>query len=214
MLPICVRINTLCKLFQWLLQIEQTGYGAGNHDLKIPNLLRVSLGQTVEEKECGSKRFGGDGAVHQGQALMMEINIDDMNPEFYDHLMNKILQAGAMDVFYQNIQMKKNRPASMLSILIHPHQIEQFYQLVFAETTSIGLRVYPVTKYMQPYEIIAVETDLGSVKVKVARNKDKVMNIAPEFEDCRILAEQHLIPIKEVYDLAKYAVYRLLNIYP
>ncbi len=192
----------------------QTGYGAGNHDLSIPNLLRITLGQEVEEKACGTKRFGSEGDIHQGQALMMEVNIDDMNPEFYDHLVNKLLQAGAMDVFYQNIQMKKNRPANILSILIHHHQVDQFCQLVFAETTSIGLRVYPVTKYMQPCEIMTVETNLGPVKVKVARSKQKVVNIAPEYEDCRNLAEQRQLPIKEVYDLAKYAAYRLFDKYP
>lgn len=193
---------------------ERTGYGAGHHDLSIPNLLRITIGRTVENQACGTKHMGGAGEIQQGDAVMMEVNIDDMNPEFYDHLINKLLEAGARDVFYRNIQMKKNRPAISLSILGHAHQVEHLCQLVFAETTAIGLRVYPVTKYMLPYEIVTVQTDLGPVKAKMARNKHKIVNIAPEYEDCRALAEQHAIPVKCVYELTKYMVYKLLDAYP
>ncbi|MDS1030969.1 pyridinium-3,5-bisthiocarboxylic acid mononucleotide nickel chelatase [Bacillota bacterium LX-D] len=149
--------------------------------------------------------------MHQGEALMMEANIDDMNPEFYDYLINKFLQAGAMDVFLRKIQMKKNRPGIVLSLLIHPGQLEKFYHQVFAETTSIGVRVYPVTKYMLPYEIITVQTKLGPAKVKVARHQDNLRNVAPEYEDCRKIAEELQMPLKEVYDTIKYEAYHQLG---
>lgn len=175
------------------MRVEQTGYGAGDYDLEIPNLLRVCIGNSADL---------GNG-VHQGNALMMEANIDDMNPEFYDYLINKLLQAGAMDVFLRNIQMKKNRPATTVCVLFKPGQEEKFYHIIFEETTSLGVRVYPVTKYHQPYEIVAIDTELGPAKVKIARYQEKVYNLAPEYEDCRRLAEQHGIPLKCVYDLVK-----------
>lgn len=106
-------------------------------------------------------------------------------------MITKFLKAGAMDVFLQRIQMKKNRPAIVLSLLIHTHQLEDFYQLIFAETTSIGVRVYPVAKYMLPYELRTVQTKLGKAKVKVAHYQDSLRNVAPEYEDCRKLAEEH-----------------------
>ncbi|MDR3585748.1 MAG: nickel pincer cofactor biosynthesis protein LarC [Desulfosporosinus sp.] len=194
------------------MRVDNIGYGAGEHDLVIPNLLRLTIGEKVDQVcSDGHIRYGGKGDVHQGQALMMEANIDDMNPEFYDYLINKFLKAGAMDVFLRKIQMKKNRPAIVLSLLIHTHQLETFYQQIFAETTSIGVRVYPVTKYMLPYEIRTVQTKLGQAKVKVARYQDSLRNVAPEYEDCRKLAEEQQIPLKEVYDIIKYEAHLQLE---
>lgn len=199
-------LTTLCRDFGQMpaMTIEQIGYGAGDYDLKIPNLLRICIGKPSAEYHSHQAHSADmQNEVHQANALMMEVNIDDMNPEFYDYLMTKLLNAGAMDVFMETIQMKKNRPASKVSILIKPEQTEKFYQIVFEETTSLGVRVYPVTKFHQPYEIVSVETELGSAKVKIVRYQDKVYNIAPEYEDCRSLAERHCLPVKKVYDLVK-----------
>jgi len=207
-------LTTYCRDFVPVpaLRIEQTGYGAGDYDLEIPNLLRVCIGKQWVENDSHQAHSAGRGnEVHQGNALMMEVNIDDMNPEFYDYLMAKLLQAGAMDVFLQNIQMKKNRPATMVCILIKPEQTEKFYRIIFEETTSLGVRVYPVTKYRQPYEIVTVNTPLGQAKVKIVRSQEKVRHIAPEYEDCRSLAEQHRIPLKDVYELVKYSSFRLFD---
>jgi uncharacterized protein (DUF111 family) len=207
-------LTTYCRDFGPVpaLRIEQTGYGAGDYDLEIPNLLRVCIGKQWVENDSHQAHSAGRGnEVHQGNALMMEVNIDDMNPEFYDYLMAKLLQAGAMDVFLQNIQMKKNRPATMVCILIKPEQTEKFYRIIFEETTSLGVRVYPVTKYRQPYEIVTVNTPLGQAKVKIVRSQEKVRHIAPEYEDCRSLAEQHRIPLKDVYELVKYSSFRLFD---
>ena len=206
-------LTTYCHKFGHMppMQITNTGYGAGERNLDIPNLLRINLGVKREAGSHGSKRFNDSSAVHQGQATMIEANIDDMNPEFYNYLITKFLKDGAMDVFLQTIQMKKNRPAIILNLLVHDHQVEEFCQQIFEETTSIGVRTYPVTKYMLPYEIITVETQFGPVPVKVARSKDVVKNVAPEYEVCRSLAEQYNKPLKAIYDLVKQETYKILD---
>ncbi|MDA8442938.1 MAG: nickel pincer cofactor biosynthesis protein LarC [Peptococcaceae bacterium] len=204
-------LRTYCRDFGGmpLMRVQNLGYGAGQRDLTaVPNLLRVSIGEKTElTGSDGEVRYEGKGQVRQGQAVMMEVNIDDMNPEFYDYIFTKLLQAGAMDVFVQNIQMKKNRPACVLSVLVHAQQIEQFYGLIFAETSSIGVRVYPVTKYMLPYEVITCATEYGTAKVKLARLNNELCNVAPEYEDCQRLAIEHGLSIKAVYDLVKCTAY-------
>lgn len=208
-------LTSYCQKFGGMptMRVTHSGYGAGQRDLAIPNVLRLSIGEKEEPVGYdGDFHHSSKGDVHQGQALMMEANIDDMNPEFYDYLINKFLKAGAMDVFLRKIQMKKNRPGIVLSILLHRHQLEMFYQMIFAETTSIGVRVYPVTKYMLPYEIRTVQTKLGQAKVKIARYQNDVRNVAPEYEDCRRLAEEQQIPLKKVYDIVKYEAYQQLQI--
>ncbi|MDO9585428.1 MAG: DUF111 family protein, partial [Syntrophales bacterium] len=172
------------------------------HDLALPNLLRVTIGEKLTENGSAALTDAEDG-YHQAPALMMEANIDDMNPEFYDYLIAGLLEAGAMDVFLQTIQMKKNRPAVTLCALIRPEEADKFRRQIFAETTTLGVRVYPVTKYMLPYEIIVLETSLGQVRVKIARQEGKICNLAPEYEDCRRLAKENNLPLKEVYDLIK-----------
>jgi len=117
--------------------------------------------------------------------------------------LEKLLKAGAMDVYLQNIQMKKNRPATMLAVQISPERLEEFRDLIFKETTSIGLRVYPITKYMLPYELRTVETEYGRARVKVAFLEGKVCTMSPEYEDCRILASESGLSLKMVYDLVK-----------
>jgi len=206
-------LTTFCHNYGSMpaMKILSTGYGAGQRDLEIPNLLRLTIGEKAQGCTKEHIRYGGKGEIHQGEALMMEVNLDDMNPEFYDYLITKFLKAGAMDVFLQPIQMKKNRPAIVLSLLIPAQEVEKFYQMIFSETTSIGVRVYPVTKYMLPYEIVTVDTEYGKVRAKIARYQDNLRNIAPEYEDCKKVAEEQGKPIKEVYDLIKFAVYKELQ---
>ncbi|MDI6777081.1 MAG: nickel pincer cofactor biosynthesis protein LarC [Syntrophales bacterium] len=197
-------LTTCCSAFGDIppMRVIVSGYGAGDHDLAIPNLLRVTIG----EKLSGNSPAAGamtEGGYHQAPALMLEANIDDMNPEFYDYLISELLEAGAMDVFLQTIQMKKNRPAVTLCVLIGPEDLDKFGKRIFAETTTLGFRVYPVTKYMLPYETIALKTSLGHARVKIVRRQGKICNVAPEYEDCRKLARENKIPLKEVYDRIK-----------
>ncbi|ABB16071.1 nickel pincer cofactor biosynthesis protein LarC [Carboxydothermus hydrogenoformans] len=205
-------LTSFCKEYgdMPLMEVTQIGYGAGERDLEIPNVLRLSIGIKREEKGF-CKHTEQKNSFHQGEAVKIEANIDDMNPEFYDYLITKFLKAGAMDVYLERVQMKKNRPAILLNLLVHAHQVEEFCRLIFAETTTIGVRTYPVKKYMLPYEIISVETEFGPVPVKVAKYQGVVQNIAPEYEVCRKIADEQQKPLKEIYDLVKFRAYQRLT---
>jgi len=198
-------LTTYCQEFGPMpeFKVERVGYGAGEKNLEIPNLLRLTLGELVSEGGKPKRGLVGQDGIREGKALTLETNIDDMNPEFYEHLFEKLLRAGAMDVYLQNIQMKKNRPATMLAVQISPERLEVFRDLIFKETTSIGLRVYPITKYMLPYELRTVEIEYGPARVKVAFLEGKVCTMSPEYEDCRKLAQESGLSLKMVYDLVK-----------
>ncbi|MDR3289273.1 MAG: nickel pincer cofactor biosynthesis protein LarC [Peptococcaceae bacterium] len=221
-------ISTICREFgpMPVMTVKATGYGAGGYELERPNVLRVILGEEAglegiftagqeairvpgeavpEGTEVRGKRFGGAGEIQVDEVFMIEVNIDDMNPEFYEHLFAVLLKAGAMDVFLQAIQMKKNRPAQMLSVMAASEKVRPLTECLFAETTTIGLRIYPVKKMMLPYEVIQVRTEWGEARLKVARRGNQVTNIAPEYEDCRRIALEQQLPLKQVYDAVKAA---------
>ncbi|WP_366924361.1 nickel pincer cofactor biosynthesis protein LarC [Metallumcola ferriviriculae] len=189
------------------MSVTNIGYGAGTRDLQIPNLLRLSLGDSTPEESGGfpDVRFNGSGSVRQREEVMVEVNIDDYNPEFYDYLFNRLFAQGAHDVFLQPIQMKKNRPAVKLNVLTHQDKMESILETIFRETSTIGVRAYPVTKYMLPYEIKTLATKYGDIKVKVASLNNKTTSINPEYEDCRAKAELFQEPVKVVYEYVKSA---------
>lgn len=194
------------------MEVEKIGYGAGERDLAIPNLLRVMIGErnAQEIPPQGEARFLEACSIQVGQALMLETNIDDMNPEFYDYLIQKFLREGAMDVFLQPVQMKKNRPAVTLSVQILPSQLKRFTALILKETTSIGVRVYPVSKYMLPYRVIEVDTLWGKARVKIVKAGQEYHTVSPEYEDCRRIAEMENLPLKDVYDEVKRRAFDVL----
>lgn len=206
-------LTTYCQDFGPMpeLKVERVGYGAGEKNLEIPNMLRLTMGEAESMQKNSEKNLEQntqyswlkERGIREGQALTLETNIDDMNPEFYDYLLDKLLKAGAMDVFLQNIQMKKNRPATMLTVQIAPEKLEAVAHILFKETTSIGLRVYPITKYMLPYEIRNIETEFGTARVKVAFLEGVITTLSPEYEDCRKLAQESGLALKYVYDLVK-----------
>lgn len=195
-----------------VMEVEKIGYGAGERDLAIPNLLRVMIGErnAQEIPPQGEARFLEACSIQVGQALMLETNIDDMNPEFYDYLIQKFLREGAMDVFLQPVQMKKNRPAVTLSVQILPSQLKRFTALILKETTSIGVRVYPVSKYMLPYRVIEVDTLWGKARVKIVKAGQEYHTVSPEYEDCRRIAEMENLPLKDVYDEVKRRAFDVL----
>lgn len=178
------------------IKVESIGYGAGVKDLTIPNLLRLTVGELTNEDK-------GHEGIREGEALTLEVNIDDMNPECYDYLFEKLFQAGAMDVYIQTIQMKKNRPAVLLTVQTPHHKLEEMRRILFQETTTIGLRVYPIKKFMLPYELLTVETNYGSAKVKVAFMEGRACTVSPEYEDCRRLARLTGEPLKHIYEEVK-----------
>jgi hypothetical protein len=142
---------------------------------------------------------------HEGPAVIIETTIDDMNPQLFENLVDRLLTADALDVTLIPVQMKKSRPGTILHILAHPSSVDRLLSIIFTESTSIGVRTYGVTKHMLQREIRTVETPFGPVRVKMARLKERVVNLSPEYEDCRRLAQQHQVPVKEVYNAAHHA---------
>lgn len=168
---------------------EKIGYGAGTWDLDIPNVLRVYLGD-----------FGGKGTRH---LLKLEANIDDMNPQIYGWLYERLFAAGALDVWTTSIYMKKNRPAQMLSVLVDVEHRDTCTKIIFEETTTIGLRVIEVSRRVEAVRRMAkVETRFGEVQCKVSAYDGKIVSITPEYEDCRRLAEKNSVPLKAVWQEA------------
>jgi uncharacterized protein (DUF111 family) len=175
------------------MRTEAVGYGAGRRDLPLPNVLRLIVGST-EDSESG---------YQQETAVMIEANIDDMNPEFYDHVMSRLFALGAMDVFLTPVQMKKNRPAVMLGVLLGRELVNEALAVIFEETTTLGVRLYEVERRKLLREQVMVETVYGRVAVKVGRVGGDILNVSPEYEDCRRIAAREAVPLKMVYDEAK-----------
>jgi uncharacterized protein (TIGR00299 family) protein len=201
-------ISTLTKDFgeRPLMKIEKIGYGAGEREFSIPNLLRVSIGEKILS---GSDLM--DGYVHD-EALLIETNIDDMNPEFYDYIMDKLFSQGALDVFLTPIQMKKNRPAQMFSIIVHEKNLKEILKVLFSESTTLGVRIKEVKRLKLIQQNFIAETKYGKIKVKVGIFKEDIKTIAPEYQDCHKIAQQYQVPLKEVYEEAKKVAYDKLGL--
>ncbi len=175
------------------LSLSGVGYGAGERTLPDrPNLLRILLGTLVE-------------TAKEDQLLILETNIDDLNPEIYEYVMERLFAAGARDVGFLPLQMKKNRPGVMLWVLSDPADREKLSAIIFAETSTIGIRSYPVARIALPRESKEVNTVHGVVKVKLARTLDGRVHAAPEYEDCKRLAREKNLPLKLVYEDALFA---------
>lgn len=171
------------------LKIEKTAYGVGqkdNHD--VPNLLRVFLGEAISETEPGHN------------ALHLECNIDDMNPEYYDFISDKLFSAGASDVFLSNIIMKKGRPGIVLNVLCESESADTIKQIIFTESTTLGIRTFPFRKETLVRKFVTIDTIYGEVKIKRSYYKDKEVSFKPEYDDCKRIASEKGIPLKEVYN--------------
>ncbi|HET7627771.1 MAG TPA: nickel insertion protein [Bacillales bacterium] len=131
--------------------------------------------------------------------VKMEVNLDDMPGEWLGHVMDLLFDAGANDVFYIPIYMKKNRPGVMLQLLCHQEDLERMERILFTETTTLGIRYVPTTVHRLERRFYKVNTEWGEVTVKEGRLKGKVVQRSPEFEDCRAIAEKHGVPLKYVY---------------
>ncbi|MFU8794230.1 MAG: nickel pincer cofactor biosynthesis protein LarC [Dethiobacteria bacterium] len=175
--------------------IDAVGYGAGSHDPGYPNFLRLIYGFR-----------DADAVAYEEEACLIETNIDDLNPEIFGYLMEKLFAAGAQDVYFTPIQMKKNRPSVQLTVLSPPFLVSKLQAVIFNETTTLGLRVSSVRKVMQQRDIITVETKWGPIRIKYTPGMDNRMslNFAPEYEDCIAVASKSGLPLKEVYRLAEH----------
>ena len=166
--------------------IEKTGYGIGHRELEIPNVLRIYLG--YEDKD-----------VTREDQYILETNIDDMNPELYGYIEEKLFAQGALDVFKTAITMKKGRTATKLSVLVNEEREKSVLDIIFRETTSIGVRKYKVEKIMLPRDFEKVSTQYGNVTIKNAYYQGEKVKYKPEYEDCRKIAIEKNIPITRVY---------------
>ncbi|HKA34698.1 MAG TPA: nickel pincer cofactor biosynthesis protein LarC [Candidatus Binatia bacterium] len=172
------------------MTIEKIGCGAGQKEFADrPNLLRLVMG----EDQAASLR---------DEMLVIETNIDDMSPELYDYVFERLFAAGARDVFLTPVQMKKNRPGVLLSIVAEASLREKMTQIIFSETSTIGVRYYPVERAVLKREVVRVKTKYGTVKVKVVEQPDGARRGAPEYDDVRRLAALKKVPLKAVYDEA------------
>jgi hypothetical protein len=168
------------------MTIERVGYGAGDRDLPdTPNVLRVLVGESTDQP-------------HIERIVVLQCEIDDMNPQLFGLVMERLYAAGALEVYFASVQMKKNRPGTLLTILSRPEQREELSAIVFHETTTIGVRYHEVLRERLEREIVAVQTPLGTVRFKVARLGDTIVNAAPEFEDCLRIASERGVPVKDV----------------
>ncbi|MHB9942352.1 TIGR00299 family protein [Clostridium sporogenes] len=172
--------------------IEKVGYGIGGKDLSdIPNVLRIFLAENKEQE-------GND--IEQEEAVILECNIDDMNSEIYEYVINKLLYEGASDAYITPIIMKKTRPAAKLTVLCENKLENIMKEIMFKETTTLGIRKYSVEKSMLKRKVEKVNTIYGEVSVKKSYLKDQVLNSKPEYEDCKKIALENNISIKEVYE--------------
>ncbi|MFQ5539785.1 MAG: LarC family nickel insertion protein, partial [Candidatus Binatia bacterium] len=168
--------------------IEKIGYGAGEREFPDrPNLLRVLLGEK-------GPAWGHD------EMLVLETNIDDMNPEIYDYVLDRLFAAGARDVSLSPIQMKKNRPGTLLRIIGEPSTRDKLAEIVFKETSTIGIRYYPVSRMILKRVPLRLKTRFGPVRVKMIEEPGGDKRAVPEYDEMRKLAEAKRVPIKWLYD--------------
>ncbi len=186
-------LSTLCERFGDMppMTLQQTGYGAGGHDFEIPNVLRVMLGEAQKKPE-------------NDMIQLIQTNIDDMNPQFYEHIMERLFSNGALDVYMTPIIMKKNRPGIILNVLGHPDSCQTLTDIIFSETTTLGIRLSDMKKrHILKRAFITIDTPWGAAKGKVRTLESGEKTLSPEYEDCKKLANENNIPIYKIYDYIK-----------
>ena len=187
-------ITTVCSEYGPIPQMitDQSGYGAGTREYgDFANVLRVLIGET-----------DASGAMDE-RLWMLETNLDDASPQIIGHVMDRVLESGALDCFFTPVQMKKNRPGVLLSVLCGPNEKNALMELLFTETTTLGVRSYEVTRRALQRSVVRVETPYGPIDVKVAHLDGRVVNEMPEFEQCRQAAASANVPLKVVEEAAR-----------
>jgi pyridinium-3,5-bisthiocarboxylic acid mononucleotide nickel chelatase len=191
-------ITTVCSEYGPIPQMttESTGYGAGTREYPdFPNVLRVLLGET-EARQTDERLW------------MLETNLDDASPQIIGHVMDRVLELGALDCFFTPVQMKKNRPGVLLSALCEPNEKEAIMKLLFMETTTLGVRSYEVSRRALRRSVVKVETQYGPIDVKVAHLDGRIVNEMPEFEQCREAALKAGVPLKVVEEAVRVALWQ------
>jgi hypothetical protein len=174
------------------MTLEQSGYGAGSRNFPShANVLRITVGESTSAQESTRD-------LPIDEVIVLEANIDDLNPQLFGYVAEQALAAGALDVFATPVQMKKSRPGTLITLLTKPEDAERIARLVFRETSTIGIRTRREQRYVLPRRHETVQTQWGEVRMKIAQIKGSVSNYSPEYEDCRRIAEQHQVPLKHV----------------
>ncbi|MFZ3201280.1 MAG: LarC family nickel insertion protein, partial [Candidatus Acidiferrales bacterium] len=172
------------------------GYGAGSADNpEKPNVLRLLIGE---------RSMSEAGEHWVAPVTVIETNVDDMSPQIYGYFAERALAAGALDVFSTPAQMKKNRPGLLVTLLCEPENAARLIDVVFRETTTIGVRTHEVRRKTLDREFFPVETPFGEVRMKVSRINGSVLNATPEYEDCKKIADERGIPLKQVIAAASF----------
>ena len=184
-------ITTLADKFGEMpaIEVEKIGYGAGARDLEQPNVLRVFLGK-LEKKQIEAINI-------------IETNIDNMNPEIFPYVIDRLMENGALDAYLTSIMMKKGRPGIKITCLSEINDTDKLSKIIFDETTTLGLRIYPASRKKLDREIKMIKTKDGNVRVKISKLGNEIKNIMPEYEDCVNIAKKNKIPLKKVYEEVK-----------
>ncbi|HEX3031444.1 MAG TPA: nickel pincer cofactor biosynthesis protein LarC [Bacillota bacterium] len=186
------------------LTVDAVGYGAGTRELRVPNLLRAVLGSTSQPSLLNS--------LDWEKLLVIETNLDDLNPEILPYVADKCLGLGALDVYYQPVIMKKGRSGSLFTVVTKAERADLLCDMLFRETSTLGVRINEVSRYKLPRSFTRVTTPFGEIQVKTGHHPvtGEQLNVAPEFEDCRRAASAFGAPLKAVYQAALDA-FRVLN---
>jgi len=201
-------ISTLAKSFgeRPLMSIGAIGYGAGEREFLIPNLLGINIGEKLEKEKNINHLY------LQDRVVLIETNLDDMNPEFYDYIMERLFSVKALEVFLTPLQMKKNRPGYQLNILCNEEDLQRALEVIFTETSTLGVRIGEVKRIKLERKVYNIETKFGKIRVKVGQIEKEVKNVAPEYEDCKKIAKECQIPLKMVYEEAKRMAYQKFGV--
>ncbi len=174
------------------MKLEKIGYGAGNKDLNdTPNVLRILIGKEIL-------------SLPEDNVIVMETNIDDMNPQIYEHVIEKLFEAGALDVFLENIIMKKGRPAIKLSVLLKETELEKISNILFNETSTIGVRFYKAFRKTLKRDFRKIKTGYGNIRVKKALLDDEFVKLSLEYDDLKNLSKKTGIEINKIEKVLKY----------
>jgi uncharacterized protein (TIGR00299 family) protein len=185
------------------MKIDRVGYGAGDREFKeTPNVVRVLVGEAADDVRPATAGAVVDSGAASMKVIVIECEIDDMNPQIFGVLMDKLYAAGALEVFYCAVQMKKNRPGTLMTVVATPEQRDTMTEIVFRESTTIGVRYQELVRECLDREMVTVTTPVGPVRFKVARRNGRLFNAQPEFDDLAKLSHERGIPIKDVQALA------------
>ncbi len=196
-------IKTVCSEFGKLpeMTIEKTAYGAGTREYKdFPNALRLILGTTEEQLRITNYelREASEHKVHNSKLVLLETNVDDLSPQILGFVMERAFELGCLDCWFTPIQMKKNRPATMISILCDKDRREILTEMLYRETSTLGVRIKEVERECLPREIVKIKTEFGEVDVKLARLGEKIVNAKPEYDQIREIALKSNKSLKEI----------------